>query len=140
MNVVTRAPTRRAAASRSNAASDSGFASAPTLTASSTAAPRRIRFTGISSFLPDSVRGTASTAITSSGTWRGDSTARNSARDPRPQRVVERRAAVQHDEQHQLARPAVVVLEMDDEAVVDLGQPFDHRVELGACRGARRRG
>jgi hypothetical protein len=48
-------------ASRSKAASDSGFASAPRAAAWSTGVPVRMRLTGTSSFLADRVRGTART-------------------------------------------------------------------------------
>ena len=46
-------------------------------------APARIRFTGSSSFLPDSVRGITGTTSIESGTWRGDSS-EASARLMRP--------------------------------------------------------
>src|SRR6185436_18850711 len=37
-------------------------------------------------------------------------------------------------EQDQLARPAVRILQVDDEAVLHLGQLFDHRVELARAQ------
>ena len=40
----------------------------------------------------------------------------------------------EHDEQQQLARAAAGVLEMDDEAVGDLGQRLDDGVELGRAQ------
>ena len=46
----------------SKASSESGLASAPRLAATSVGVPVRIRFTGTSSFFPDSVRGMPETA------------------------------------------------------------------------------
>ena len=46
------------------------------------------------------------------------------------QLVVERDAVGEHDEQQQLARAALVVLEVHDEAVRDLRQLLDDAVEL----------
>ena len=46
------------------------------------------------------------------------------------QLVVELDAVGEHDEQHELARAALVVLEVDDEAVGDLRQLLDDAVEL----------
>ena len=50
-----------------------------------------------------------------------------------PEPVVERRAVASDDEQQQLARAAAGVLEVHDEAVGDLGQRLDDRVELGGA-------
>src|SRR5262249_18831005 len=46
------------------------------LAASSGAAPIRIRLTGTSSTLPDSVRGTSAICTISLGTWRGEQSSR----------------------------------------------------------------
>ena len=54
----------------------SGSASESRLRAASVGSPERIRLTGTSSTLPDSVRGTAGTARTSSGTCRGEQSSR----------------------------------------------------------------
>ena len=51
--------------------------------------PVRMRFTGTSSFLPDSVRGTAGATSMASGTWRGDSCDAQPGPDPTAQLVVE---------------------------------------------------
>src|ERR1022692_883537 len=61
-------------------ASTSGWASASGSAASASGVPSRIFLTGTSSFLPDSVRGMPGTWWISSGTWRGDSWLRSSAR------------------------------------------------------------
>ena len=67
--------------------------------------PMRIRLTGTSRTLPDSVRGTSSIAWTSLGTWRGEQSSRMRLRDLLRQVVVELGALAQHDEQR---HPAVV--------------------------------
>ena len=123
----SRAASAAIAANRSSAV---GSRSESLLATASTGSPRRMRLTGASSFLPVSVRGIAGTARIVSGTWRGESCERR----PRPmlvaQLVVELDAVGEHDEQHELARAALVVLEMDDEAVRDLRQLLDDAVEL----------
>ena len=52
------------------------------------------------------------------------------AADAAAQLVVQHDAVGEHDEQDELARASLVVLEMDDEAVGDLGQLLDDAVEL----------
>src|SRR5262249_44806612 len=52
------------------------------LAASSGAAPIRIRLTGTSSTLPDSVRGTSAICTISLGTWRGEQSSRMRRGDP----------------------------------------------------------
>ena len=69
-------PAFRAAASSTNQSSADGFASESRLAACSGGVPARIRLTGTSRILPDSVRGTSATAKTSSGTWRGEQSSR----------------------------------------------------------------
>ena len=82
--------------------------------------------TGASSFLPVSVRGIAGTAAIVSGTWRGESCERSAAAI----RARSSSSSVGDDEQHQLARAALVVLEVHDQAVrAPRGAPR-HRVEL----------
>ena len=66
----------------------------------------------------------------SSGTCRGDSVVRSAGRSA-AEVVVQHDAVGEHDEQQQLARAALVVLEVDDEAVGDLRQLLDDGVELG---------
>ena len=85
-----------------------------------------MRLTGASSFLPVSVRGIAGTAAIVSGTWRGESCERSAPAIRDAQVVVE----LGDDEQHQLPRPAVVVLEVHDQAVGHLRELLDDRVEL----------
>ena len=53
-----------------------GLASESRLAACSAGWPMRIRLTGTSSTLPDSVRGTSAIAWTSLGTWRGEQSSR----------------------------------------------------------------
>ena len=67
------APYRISAPSSTKASRAPGWRATRSETASSTGVPVRIRFRGTSSFLPDSVRGTAGTATMRSGTWRGES-------------------------------------------------------------------
>ena len=86
--------------------------------------------TGASSFFPVSVRGIAGTARIVSGTWRGESCERRLRLMRAAQLVVQLGAVGEHDEQHELARAPLVVLEVDDEAVRDLGQLLDDAVEL----------
>ena len=95
-----------------------------------------MRFTGTSSFLPDSVRGTAGTARIASGTCRGDSSVRSAAHDAR--RAGRRRASApgasatnSSELAHRLV--GVVALEVHDEAVGDLGQTLDDRVEVAGA-------
>ena len=117
-----------------SAVSDSGLASAPLAAAASTGVPVRIRLTGTSSFLPDSVRGTARTWWISSGTCRGDSAVRSS-RPIRPRSASSSSTPVgQHDEQQQLARRRRRVLQVHDDRVGHLGQALDDRVELAGAQ------
>ena len=100
-----------------------------------------MRFTGTSNFLPDSVRGIAGTAIIASGTWRGDSSRRSAPAMRAASVVVELDAGRERDEQQELALHVVAAaLEVHDEAVVDLGERVDDRVEVARCRAARRPG
>ena len=98
--------------------------------------PGRIRLTGTSSFLPDSVRGIAGTASMRSGTWRGDSSTRRAAamRARRSSSSVDARRPARRTAP---ARPAAVVaggvLEVHDEAVGHLGQGLDHGVEVAGA-------
>ena len=88
--------------------------------------------TGSSSFLPDSVRGTAGTASMTSGVCRGDSSLASALRMRAAQLVGQLEAVGQLDEQDQLAEPTGVagVLDVDDEAVGDLVEPLDDGVEV----------
>ena len=104
------------------------------LAAASTGVPVRIRLTGTSSFLPDSVRGIAGTAWICVGHVARRQRRPQGRGDPR--RAARRRArrpSREHDEQQQLAGAALRVLEVHDEAVRDLGQRLDDRVELGGA-------
>ena len=76
----------------------------------------RIRLTGTSSTLPESVRGTSAIARTSLGTWRGEQSSRTRRRISPDERVVELGAVAQHDEQRHPARPARA-RHVDDERV-----------------------
>ena len=117
-------------ASSANASSAVGSSSASRLATASGATPSRMRLTGISSFLPVSVRGIARTCSIVSGTWRGESSERRLRPIRCAQSVVEHGAVGEHDEEQQLARPSLVVLQMHHEAVDDLRQLLDDAVEL----------
>ena len=54
--------------------------------------------------------------------------------DAGAQRVVEHGAVGENDEEQQFARSAGFVLEMHDERVGHVGQPFDHGVELARAQ------
>ena len=119
------------AALATNHSSAAGSASESRAAATSGGVPVRMRFTGTSSFLPDSVRGTDGTASISSGTWRGDSSVRSAARIRAGQVVVELATGRERDEQDEPAEPAaLVVLEVHDQAVGDLGEALDDGVEV----------
>ena len=75
----------------------------------------------------------AGTATMRSGTWRGDRSAR-SAVTIRRRRSSSRVAPGASDtNSKQLAEPAAGVLQVDDEAVGDLGQRLHDGVELGGA-------
>ena len=120
----------------------SGSASELRLATASASAPPRIRFTGTSSFLPDSVRGTAGTALDRVGhVARRQLGAQRAARSRARRSSSSAAPGAQGDEQQQLARAAVgVVLEVHDEAVGHLGQRLRPPRRTRWCRGARRRG
>ena len=124
---------RRSLRSAANRSSAVGSSSESRLATTSTGSPRRMRLTGASSFLPVSVRGIAGTARIGSGTWRGESCDAQRSADAAAQVVVELDAVGEHDEEHELARAALVVLEVDDQAVGDLGQLLDDAVELAGA-------
>ncbi len=94
-----------------------------------------MRLTGTSSFLPDSVRGTDGHREDRVGHVAGRQLGAQAAHDGGAQVVVERRARRERHEQHQLPhRPVgIVALEVHDEAVGDLGQRLDHRVEVAGA-------
>ena len=116
-------------ASSSNGRSASGSASESRLSARSAGSPERMRLTGTSSTFPDSVRGTAGTARTSSGHVSGRAVLANSRPDPRDEIVVELDAGPQHDEErHVPLRP--LAREVDDERVDDLVEREHGAVDL----------
>ena len=86
--------------------------------------------TGASSFFPVSVRGIAGTARIASGTWRGESCER------RLRLIVPRSSSSSSTPSARTTNStsspgaALVVLEVDDEAVGELRQLLDHAVEL----------
>ena len=86
--------------------------------------------TGSSSFLPVRLRGTARTGRIESGTWRGERLLR-SAVTSRSRSSSGSSPSDGDDEQDELARTAVGVLEVHDEAVVDLAELLDDAVEVG---------
>ena len=90
----------------------------------------RIRLTGSSSTLPDSVRGTSRTATTSFGTCRGEQSSRIARADPPHQLVVELGALAQHHEQRHVAL-AAVERHVDDQRVDDLLDREHGAVDLG---------
>ena len=114
----------------------SGSASELRLATASASAPPRMRFTGTSSFLPDSVRGTTGTVLDRVGhVARRQLGARARARS-RPRRSSSKLGAGrERDEQHELAhrRCRGRRLEVHDQAVGDLGERFDHRVEVAGA-------
>ena len=93
-------------------------------------APSSSFLTGSSIFLPDSVRGIEATWKISFGTWRAESAALMRVLQAPRQRVVERDAVAQDDEERHVAL-AAEVLEVDDEAVEHLRQGLDRAVQLG---------
>ena len=100
----------------------------------------RIRLTGTSSTLPESVRGTSAIWRISSGTWRGEQSSRMRARIAADELVVElarRRGA----RRRAACSPSVAVARhVDDERVDDLVEREHGAVDLARCPCARRRG
>ena len=120
----------RATIQRSTASSDSGLASESRDATSALLAPSSIFFSGTSSFLPDNVRGTDGIGVDQVGDVAWGELGAQRVPQPRPQLVVDRRPVGGGDEQDQLAGPALVVLEVDDDAVGDLVEPLDDGVEV----------
>ena len=106
------------------------FAIAPRLNTCSAGAPSSSFLTGSSIFLPDSVRGIASTWKISFGTWRAESALRMSPLMRFVSASSSTSPGAQHDEQRHVAL-AAEVLEVDDEAIEHLGHRLDGAVQLG---------
>ena len=101
-------------------------------------APMRMRLTGTSSALPDSVRGTSSISWISLGTWRGEQSSRIALLDAPDEVVVEGRALAQHDEER---HPAVRALARDvDDQRVDDSSSAAPRCRSRSCPSGSRRG
>ena len=112
-----------------NGSSAAGLASDSRDAARSTGVPVRIRLTGTSRILPDSVRGTSAIATISSGTWRGEQSSRSRRRDRGAQLVGQLEPVAQDDEQ---LHPAVgpVSGQVDDERVGHLVERQHRAVDL----------
>ena len=116
--------------SRTKNSSASGFASASRLTAVAGSWPMRMRLTGTSSTLPESVRGTASICRITSGTWRGEQSSRSARADRRDQLVRQLETRSQDDEERH-ERVRAVERQVDDERVDDLVEREHRAVDLG---------
>ena len=109
-----------------NSASASGLSSASVLP---TVRPSTVSRTANSVILPLRVRGIAPTCRIFAGTWRGLVRVLEARADPLTQRVVQRQAVGQYDEQHDadVVLPALA----DRDALADLRQLLDLAVDLG---------
>ncbi len=112
------------------ASRDSGFFNAPRLATESGSAPRRIFFTGSSSFLPDRVVGMEGSGMDLVGHVAGRQAAAQRLPD-RVDEVIQPAADSQSDEQHQHPGTASIgVFEVHDQAVGDTVDGLDHAVDL----------
>ena len=132
--ITARPVPRRRSAIATNASSALGSTSASRLATSAARTPSRIRLTGSSSFFPVSVRGIAGTTSTESGMWRGESDARSAAAMRARSSSSTTALGGRREEQDQLARPALRVLQVHDQAVGDLREGLDDGVELAGSQ------
>ena len=130
--VPGQAASRASPRARRSSRAPRGWRASRATAACSGGVPVRIRFTGTSSTLPESVRGTSAIAKTSSGTWRGEHCSRIRRPISRVSSSVELGALAQDDEQRHPALGAGP-RDVDDERVGDLGQPRRRRGRSRWC-------